>query len=80
MAQMVKNLPAMCRRPGFDPWVRKNPWIKEWQHPVFFPGELHGQRSLVGYSPWGCKELDMTEQLTLIILRPYEADTNLTAL
>ena len=32
--------------------------------PVFLPGESHGQRSLVGYSPWGCKELDTTEQLT----------------
>ena len=30
-------------------------------HPVFLPGESHGQRSLVGYSPWGCKESDMTE-------------------
>ena len=30
--------------------------------PVFFPGEFHGQRRLVGYNPWGCKELDMTEQ------------------
>ena len=29
--------------------------------PVFLPGESHGQRSLVGYSPWGCKELGMTE-------------------
>ena len=33
--------------------------------PVFFPGESHGQRSLVGYSPWGCKESDRTERLTL---------------
>ena len=33
-------------------------------HPVFLPGKSHGQRSLVGYSPWGCKELDTTEQLT----------------
>jgi len=33
--------------------------------PVFLPGECHGQRSLVGYSPWGRKELDMTEKLTL---------------
>ena len=33
--------------------------------PVFLPGELHGQRSLAGYSPWGCKELDTTEQPTL---------------
>ena len=32
--------------------------------PVFLPGELHGQRSLVGYSPWGRKESDMPEQLT----------------
>ena len=31
---------------------------------VFLPGEFHGQRRLVGYSPWGCKELDMTERLT----------------
>ena len=36
-----------------------------WQQPipVFLPGESHGRRSLVGYSPWGCKELDTTEQL-----------------
>ena len=33
-------------------------------HPVFLPGKLHGQRSLVGYSPWDHKESDMTEQLT----------------
>ena len=32
--------------------------------PVFLPGESHGQKSLVGYSPWGHKESDMTEQLT----------------
>ena len=30
--------------------------------PVFLPGKSHGQRSLVGYSPWGCKELDTTER------------------
>ena len=36
--------------------------------PVFLPEEFHGQRSLVGYSPWGSKELDMTEQLTLSLL------------
>ena len=34
-------------------------------YPVFLPGEFHGQGSLVGYSPWSLKELDMTEQLTL---------------
>ena len=51
-----------CRRPGFDPWVKKIPWRREWQPtPVFLPGKSHGQRSLVGYSPWSRKELDMTE-------------------
>ena len=41
-------------------------WRREWQPtPVFLPGEFLGQRSLVGYSPWGCKESDMTEWLTL---------------
>ena len=47
-------------------WVGKIPWRREWQPtPVFLSGELHGQRSLAGYSPWGCKKLDVTEQLTL---------------
>ena len=36
--------------------------------PVLLPGKSHGQRSLTGYSPWGHKELDMTEQLTLSLL------------
>ena len=37
-------------------------WRREWQStPVFLPGEFHGQRSLVGYSSWSCKELDTTE-------------------
>ena len=36
-------------------------WKKSWQlTPVFLPGKSHGQRSLAGYSPWGCKELDTT--------------------
>ena len=52
-------------RCGFDPWVRKIPWRREWQNtPVFLPGEFHGQRSLAGYSPGGYKELDTTEQLS----------------
>ena len=64
---MVKNLPAMqefdpaCRR-EFDPWVGKISWRREWQPtPVFLPGKPHGQRSLGDYSPWGHKELDITE-------------------
>ena len=41
-------------------------WRKKWQPtPVFLPGETHGQRSLAGYSPWGCRESDMIDQLSL---------------
>ena len=51
------------KRHGYNPWVRKIPWRRNWQlTPVFLPGKFHRQRSLVGYSPWGHKELDMTEQ------------------
>ena len=61
VAQMVKHLPAM-RRPGFNPWIGKSPWRRKWQPtPIFFPGKSHGQRTLIGYSLWGCKESDMTE-------------------
>ena len=50
-----------CRRPRFDPWVGEISWKRKWQAiPVFLPGELHGQRSLASYSPWGRKELDTT--------------------
>ena len=57
-----------CKRCGFDLWVGKMPWRRAWQPtPVFLPGESHGKRSLVGYSPWGHKELDTTEPLTLPI-------------
>ena len=50
-----------CRRSGFNPWVRKILWRREWlPTPVFLPGEFQGQKSLVGYSPWDCKESDMT--------------------
>ena len=63
---MVKNLIAKCGRPGFDPWVGKIPWRREWQLiQVFVPGEFHGQRSPASYSPWGRKESDTTEQLSL---------------
>ena len=49
---------------GFDPWIRKSPWRRKLKHtPVFLPGKSNGQRSLAGYSPWGWKELDMTERL-----------------
>ena len=60
VAQMVKNLPAMWET-MFHPWVGKITW-REWLPTrVSLPEESHGQRSLVGYSPWGHKELDTTE-------------------
>ena len=66
VAQMVKNQPET--KSGFDPWVGKIPWRTKWQATaVFLPGECHGQRSLVGYSPWGHKESDTTEQLTFYL-------------
>ena len=69
MAQTVKNH-LQCRRPRFDPWVGKLPWRMEWlPAPVFLPGEFHGQRSLAGYGPWGHKESDTTEWLTLSSIR-----------
>ena len=59
---MVKNLHASAEdlRHGFDPWVGRIPWRRKWQPtPVLLPGKSHGQRSLVGYSSWDHKELDM---------------------
>ena len=64
VAQWVKNPPANAGDPGMEPWVRKIPWRRKWQPtPVFLPGKSRGRRSLVDYSPWGCKELDTTELL-----------------
>ena len=46
--------------------VRKIPWRRIWQPtPVFLSGKFHGQRSLAYYSPWGHKESDMTEGLSM---------------
>ena len=59
-----KSICLQCRRPGFNPCVGKILWRKKWQlTPVFLPGKSHGWRSLVGYNPWGGKELDTTERL-----------------
>ena len=45
-----------------DPWVKEDPWRRKWQPiPVFLPEKFNGQRSLVGYSSWGCRESDRTE-------------------
>ena len=60
-----KEPTCQCRRHKrcrFNPWVGKIPWRRAWQPiPVFLPRESHGHRSLVGYSPQGCNELDTTE-------------------
>ena len=59
-----KEFSCQCRKRRFDPWIGKILWRRKWQPtPVFLPGKSHGQRSLVGYSPWGCKESDTSEQL-----------------
>ena len=51
-----------CRRCGFNPWIGKMPWRREWQPtPVFLPGKCHGQRSLAGYSPCSHRESDKAE-------------------
>ena len=65
VAQLVKNPPAIL-----ETWVRSLGWEDPLEkgmatHLSILPAEFHGQRSLAGYSPWGRKESDMTEQLTL---------------
>ena len=63
-----KKILLQCGRHGFDPWVRKIPWRRKCQSiPVFLPGKSHRQRHLVGHSPWGQKESEMTESLLSIL-------------
>ena len=63
-----KESTYQCRRPKkcrFNSWVGKIPQKRAWQPtPVFLPGESHGQRSLVGYSLWGCTESAKATQPT----------------
>ena len=66
---MVKNLPAMQETwvqslRWEDPLEKEKAWKISWT--VFLPGEVHGQRILAGYSPWGHKESDMTKRPTHI--------------
>ena len=66
-----KSLPAM-QETHIRPWVRKGLWRREWLPTlVFLPGEFHGERSLAGHSPWGCKESDMTVQLSTAQQPPF---------
>ena len=61
-----KRICLQYGRPGFDPWFWKIPWRRDWlPTPVFWPEEFHGQRRLANYSPWGHKESDTTERLSL---------------
>ena len=61
---VVENLPANARDMGSIPRLGKAPGKRKWQPtPVFLPGESHGQRILVGYSPWAHKESDITEHV-----------------
>ena len=74
LAQRLKRLPAM-----WETWIQslvgKIPWRRKWQPTlVFLPGESHGQRSLMGYSPWCRKEFDMTKQLTLRIFKTIRSN------
>ena len=80
MKQRDDNFTSPIRkheRQGFSPWVVKMSWRRKWQPtPVFLPGESHGQRSLMGCSPWGHKELDTTERLSTRaqkVCRPFSA-------
>ena len=64
------------RRHGFYPWVGKIPWRRAWQPtPVFLPGESHGQKSLAGYSPRGCKEVDTKEATQHAGILPFSSPT-----
>ena len=61
VVQMVKNMPAMWET-QVQSLSQEDPLeMGMGPTPVFWPEEVHGQRSLVGYSPWDHKELDMTE-------------------
>ena len=60
---LVKNLPATAGDAGSSPGLGRFPWRRKWQPTsVFLPGKSKGQRNLVGYSPWGCKDSDAIEE------------------
>ena len=77
-----KESACKSRRCRFDSWVGKIPWRSKWQPtPVFLPRKSHGQRSLVGYSPWGHKrvrhnlETKQQQQIALVwIWAPTQLD------
>ena len=76
LPRWLRGKESTCRRPKshqLDPWVRKIPWRRKWQPiPVFLLGKSHGQRNLEGYSPWGCKESDVTEHRAQYHISPHD--------
>ena len=69
----VKNLPANAGDTGDMVLIPEEeiPWRRKWPPtPVFLPGKFHGQRSMAGYSPWGCKESTRLSVQANIILKP----------
>jgi len=63
-----------------NPWARKIHWRRKWQPtPVFLSGKSHGQRSLVVYSPWGCKRVqhDLITKEQLLFSAPFTEETAL---
>ena len=70
VAERLKCLPAMLET-QVQSLGREDPLAKKMATPVFLPGESHGQRILVGYSPWGYKESDTTEWLHLLTYLLY---------
>ena len=67
------------RRPGFNPWVGKISWRRKWQPPSVLLPRKSWTEKLAGYSPWGRKESDTTEQLHFLSLSTNEfwGDTNI---
>ena len=62
---------------GLIPGSGRFPWRRKWQAtPVLLPGKSHGQRSLVRYSPWDCKDSDMTERLHFHFLSLFKFTNN----
>ena len=60
---IAKESACQCRSRRLDLGLGRFPWSRKWHPtPVSLPRKCHGQRSLVAYSPWGCKESDMTER------------------
>ena len=69
MSQMVMKSAGNTGDPGLIRGSGRFPWRRKWlPTPVFLPGEFHGQRNLVGCSPWSHKESDTTERLTLSLV------------